>query len=373
MIAVRRADSAKERRDFLAVGRELHEGDPIWTPPLYDDLARTLSPDNPLFQDGRAERELYVAYRGERAVGRVLGHVHHAHNQRHGERAGFFGLLECPDELEVARALVDAVAARHRARGLERLRGPYELTISQCIGAVVSGFDEPASTSQSWNAPHLPRLLAELGFAPVYGAKVFRLDDVAGCDEDALLGDKHRAWLADPRVRVRAWDMTRFDDDLHAAMDLLNQSFAENYGFVPLSEPEVEFFARPMKRLVRPELTVFLELDGEPVSVGMVLPDFNVLVRAMAGELWPFGWAKFLLGSRAVRAGVLQFIATSPALQNKGLMRIVLAELVRRLKAHGFTSLDVTWIGDANAKSQAHMRALGMREKHALTLYERPL
>jgi GNAT superfamily N-acetyltransferase len=273
----------------------------------------------------------------------------------------------------VARALLDAAAERHLARGLTALRGPYDLTISQCIGAVVSGFDEPASTSQSWNAPHVPRLLEALGFEVVYRATVFRLDDVAGCDETTLLGDKHRAWLANAGVRLRGWDMDRFDDDMRTAVGLLNASFAANYGFVPLSPPEVAFFADPMKRLVRPELTVFIELDGEAVGVGMVLPDFNVLIRRMNGRLWPFGWARFLLGSRSLSAAVLQFIATSPAHQNKGLMRIVMAELVRRLKQAGFQTLDATWIGDTNVKSQAQTRALGMREKHRLALYERAI
>src|SRR5262249_35834766 len=156
-------------------------------------------------------------------------------------------------------------------------------TISQCIGAVVSGFDETPTTSQSWNAPHVPRLLTALGFEPAYRATTFRLDDVPGCDADGMLADKHRAWLADPSVRLRGWDMERFDEDLRAAIGLLNASFSTNYGFVPLSDPEVAFFAGPMKRVVRPELTVFLEIAGEPVGVGMALPDFNLLIRRMNG------------------------------------------------------------------------------------------
>jgi hypothetical protein len=128
-----------------------------------------------------------------------------------------------------------------------------------------------------------------------------------------------------------------------------------------------------MRRVVRPELTVFLELAGEPVGVGMLLPDFNVLFRRMRGDLWPTGWATFLLGARGLDAAVGQFIATSPAHQNTGLMRIVLAELIRRLQRARFRSLDATWIGEGNGKSRAQMAALGMREKHRLALYARQL
>jgi GNAT superfamily N-acetyltransferase len=373
MPSIERVVSGRQRRDFLDVADRLHAGDPIYTPPLREDLARSLSDENPLWQSGRGARELYVAYEAGRPVGRVVAHVHHASNQRHGEAAGLFGYLECPDDPAVAGALLDAAADQHRRAGLRELRGPYELTISQCIGAVVGGFDEPASFSQSWNAPHVPRLLAALGFAEAMRMTTFRLDDVELLDPEALVGEKQRAWLADPRVRVRSFDMARFDDDLRAAIDLLNRAFAENYGFVALAPDEVAFMAAPMRRVVRPELTIFIELEGRPVGVGMMLPDFNVAFRRMGGRLWPLGWAQFLLGRGAVDAAIAQFIATDPALQNQGLMRILVAEAVRRLRAAGFRTLDGTWISDKNAPSRAQALAMGMREKHKLALFSRPL
>jgi ribosomal protein S18 acetylase RimI-like enzyme len=270
-------------------------------------------------------------------------------------------------------ALLDAASERHRARGLETLRGPYELTISQCIGAVTAGFDDPAAFSQSWNGPHLAPFLEAYGMKPTYWATTHRLDDVQAVDPDALLGEKQRAWLADPKVRVRAWDMSRFDEDMQAATTLLNTSFASNFGFVPLSEAEIAFLAEPMKRVVRPELTVFLEYDGEPVGVGLSLPDFHILFRRMQGELFPLGWAQFLAGSKQLDAAVIQFLATSPRLQNQGLMRIVVAEILRRLQKAGFRTLDGTWIGDVNPKSLAQAKALGMRDKHRLALFEKRL
>src|SRR6185436_12949913 len=81
-------------RDFLDLSDRWHGHDPIYTPPLRPDLARSLGDDNPLWRDGRGERTLLVAYHDGRPVGRVLAHVHHASNRLHGERAGFFGFLE---------------------------------------------------------------------------------------------------------------------------------------------------------------------------------------------------------------------------------------------------------------------------------------
>ncbi|HVE86016.1 MAG TPA: GNAT family N-acetyltransferase [Myxococcales bacterium] len=362
-----------QRRAFLELPFSLHGDDPIWCPPLLDDLERSLSDKNPLWRDGRGERQLLLATDGGRPVGRVLAHVHHASNAAHGERAGFFGLFDCADDEAVARALVDEAAERHRARGLAELRGPYDLNIRECIGAVVSGFDEPAAFNQSWNAPYVPRLLEACGLKPVMKLATFRLDDVARLDPEAMLEEKHRAWLRDPRVVVRGFERSRFEEDVRAAVALLNESFRTNYGFVPMDSAEVDFMAAPMKRVVRPELTVFIELDGAPVGVGMFLPDFQVLFRRMGGRLFPLGWAKFLVGSRGMDAALAQFIATSPAQQGQGLMRIVMSELVRRMQKEGFRTLDSTWISESNKPSRAQARALGMRVKHELQLYARPL
>ena len=362
------------QREFLGVGSRLHAGDPIYTPPLRQDLARSLSDQNPLWRPGRAERDLFVAYDSSgRPVGRVLGHVNLESNQRHGEAAGLFGYLECGGDRTVGEALLAAVEQRHRARGLRELRGPYELTVAQCIGAVVAGFDEPASFSQSWNGPELPALLEALGFAPMLRMTTFRLDDVELIDPDALIGDKQRGWLARPEVRMRAFDMDRFEQDLGEALRLINESFGSNFGFVPLSPEDVAFMAGPMKRVVRPELTIFLELDGRAVAVGMMLPDFNVLFRRMDGQLWPLGWARFLLGARTLDSAVAQFIAADPALHNQGLFRIVVAEGLRRLRRAGFRTLDGTWIADTNAPSRAQALAMGMREKHRLALFARAI
>lgn len=372
-VTIQEVRTSAQRRAFLELPFSLHAGDPIWSPPLLDDLERSLSDKNPLWRDGRGERQLLLATDGGRPVGRVLAHVHHASNRIHGERAGFFGLLECPDDAEVARALLDAAADLHRTRGLTELRGPYDLNIRESVGVVVEGFDEPASFSQGWNAPHLPRLLEACGMKPVMKLATFRADDVARIDPEKMLEAKHRAWMQDPRVVVRGFRKDRFEEDVRAAVGLLNESFTSNYGFVPMDPVEVDFMAGPMKRVVRPELTVFIELDGVPVGVGMFLPDFQVLFRRMGGRLFPLGWAKFLAGARTLDAALVQFVATSPAHQGLGLMRIVVAELIRRCQAAGFRTLDSTWISESNAPSRAQARALGMRVKHQLQLYARPL
>src|SRR5438128_424609 len=134
MLTVRPATRQIDRRAFHALPFRLYANEPMWTPPLVDDFKRTLSDDNPLWRDGRGERELFVAWRDEVPVGRIVAHVHHASNQRHGESVGLFGHLDCEDDSAVSGALLDAAAVWHQEKRLKKQRGPFELTITQCIG-----------------------------------------------------------------------------------------------------------------------------------------------------------------------------------------------------------------------------------------------
>ena len=369
-LRVQRMRTPAEMAIFLAVPQQLDGGHPMFTPELRQDTRRVLSPANPLWQPDTGAFAAFVAFRGVHPVGRILAHVHHASNRLHQENVGFFGMFACINDEATARALLQAARDYHSSAGRPTLRGPYDLVITQCIGAVSAGHDEPATFSQIWHPPHIAPLLARCGLTSVYQAATFRLDDVAAARPDTWLGPKHRALLARPNVRLRSWDMRHFAADMHLAMRLTNAAFVDNHGFVPLSAADVEFIAAAMRRIARPELTVFVEVGGVAVGVGMFLPDFHVSFRRMGGSLYPLGWLQFMLGARRLDAAVAQFVAVDPAYQNQGLMRVVLAELMRRLQQAGFRSLDTTWVGSNNAGSLASVRAIGMRQKHALVVFE---
>jgi hypothetical protein len=196
----------------------------------------------------------------------------------------------------------------------------------------------------------------------------FRADDMARIDTEAMLEAKHRAWLKDRGWRCAAESLRAASPARRARRGGAAQRVVHgNYGF-PMDPAEVDFAGRADEAGGARADGVH-QLDGAPVGVGMFLPDFQVLFRRMNGRLFPLGWAKFLAGSRSLDAALVQFIATSPAQQGQGLIRIVVAELIRRLQRAGFRTLDSTWISESNAPSRAQARALGMRVKHELQLY----
>jgi len=327
---------------------------------------------NPFFRHGEAEAFLAIDRHGSIAD-RILAHVYHRHSVRHGERAAFFGYFECRDDREAACRLIDAARAFGRERDCEILRGPFNMTAMQEMGTLVAGFDESPAIDETYTAPYYPALLEAAGLSPIFPHTTFRIDDLSEIDLDALLTERHRAWLASGHLRIRPADSREYDREFETLRELLNDSFYDNPYFVLITDAEFDFQIGPYKRLMDPAISLVAELDGVACGFIIAVPDYNVLLRSMRGRMGPRQILSFLRGRSRIRDACLIIMGVQRQLQGKGLIRIMQAELVRALRHRGYTRLTVTWIADQNEKSLATVRALGARPLHGLRLYEGPL
>lgn len=373
-VQVRPARTKADREAWITFPRlHVYARSSPWVPPLDSDLRRMLDTDaNPFFRHGEATPFLAVDDRGE-PVGRVLAHIYHRHNVRHGERAAFFGSFECVDDADVARALIDAARQFGVQHGCTILRGPFNMTAMQEMGILTEGFENSPVVDETYTAPWYPALLAVAGLTPTFPVATFRVDALAKTDPDALLTDRHRALTAGGRLRIRPADMKEYDREIETLRELLNDSFAENPYFVPITGEEFRFQIAPFKRVMDPAISLIAELDGVPVAFCVTLPDFNPLLKRMNGSMGPRALITFLTGKSRVRDAVIIIIGVQRQLQGQGIMRVLQAELVHALRRRHYRTLTITWIADVNDKSRATATALGGRLWHRLTLYEGPI
>ena len=359
---------------WLALPRgEVYPSSSPWVSPLDAELRRMLDyRKNPFFRHGNGAPLLARDGQG-RPVGRALAHVYHRHHVRHGARAAVCGYFECRDDARAARALIDAAAAFGSQHGCTVLRGPFNMTAMQEMGVLTSGFAEPPAVDETYTPSYYPGLLAAAGLRPVFPVTTFRVDDVSRLKHDTLLGERQRALLASGRLRVRSANLRNFTREIEAVRELLNDSFYDNPHFVPITHDEFVFQIGPYKRLMDPAISLVAELDGVPCGFIITVPDFNPLLKQMQGRAGPREILTFLRGRSRIRDAVLIIMGVPRYLQDRGIMRVLLAELVRVLQRRGYRRLTVTWIADVNAKSLATVAALGARPLHRLTLYERPI
>jgi GNAT superfamily N-acetyltransferase len=335
--------------------------------PLKGDLLRMLDPArNPLWLSGNPFR-FWTVHRNGRPVGRILAHLHRQSNDRHGTSRAQFGFFDCPDDRETARLLLAAAEEFARAHGQRELVGNFNLTAMQQCGVMTGGFGRRAFTDMIVNPPHLPRLLEENGFAPFFPMQTFELD-LARAQLPAT-----GAIDASGDFRFAPIERGTFTERMEEARAVLNDGFADNPMFVPLTEAEFRFQAGEMMSILDPRLSSVLLRGDRPVGTVICIPDLNGFLsatRSRIGLTTPFHFLRYRLRRRRA---VIIFYSVVADEQGKGLMGALRARTVTALRDASYEQLGITWIADLNAASLRQMERLGARPLHRLHLFRKKI
>ncbi|WP_230770272.1 GNAT family N-acetyltransferase [Sphingomonas sp. Leaf4] len=333
--------------------------------PLRSDIRRMLDPAaNPLWQAGN-RFTFWTAHRDGRPVGRIVAHVHGQSNERHGTARAQFGFFDCADDDAAAGVLLGAAEAFARDAGQRELIGNFNLTAMQQCGVMTDGYGAPGYTDMVVNPPHVPRLLEAHGFTRCFPMRTFELDL-----RDARI-DGLRVPAADRGFRFAPIEKTSFAARMEEARAVLNDGFADNPMFVPLTADEFRFQAGEMMSILDPRLSSVLLHDDRPVGTIVCIPDLNgflAATRSRIGLTTPFHYLRYRLRRRRA---VIIFYSVVQDHHGQGLMGGMLARTVTALRDAGYERLGITWIADGNAASLRQMEKLGARSLHRLHLFRK--
>lgn len=358
---------------FFQVPFEIYPADGPYVTPMRSDLERYLDPArNPLMRDGGGRLTYFTALRDGRPVGRLTAHTHPASNARHNLNRCQFGYFDCEDDVETARVLFDAAEAFARQQGCDELVGAFNLTAMQQAGVLTGGFEHAPYTDMVWGAPHLPGLLEACGYAPFFPMSTFEFD-VGPNTADAILGERQKAVLADPDWTWKPINRAEFKARFEEARQCLNDGFADNPMFVPLSPAEFDFQAGEMMWIVDPRIACVAHYKGQPAGVIICIPDLNPFQKATRGRIGLMTVFHFLRARLRRRRAVIIFYSVKQALHGQGLNGAMLHRVVTALHAAGYRRCGGTWISDENAASLRQIEKLGGRSLHRLHLFRKPL
>jgi hypothetical protein len=289
-VVVRPVQTRRDRQAFLRLPWKIYAGDPCWVPPLLAERREHIGPKSPFREYGEAE--FFLAFRGGEPVGRVSAHTNRAHNERYGDRVGFFGFFEAIDDPEVATALLGAAEDWLRARGRDTARGPMSFTINDEIGVLVEGFDRPPSLMMGHSPLYYGPLLEGAGYAKAKDVLAWWYDSAVEIPKMARrISDLVQTY---DNVVVRPVDKKHLDRDVRIVMDIFNDAWKDNWGYVPLTEREIRKMAQEFKLILEPELALIAEVNGEPAAISIAIPNIFEFVRDLDGKLFPLGLPKLL-------------------------------------------------------------------------------
>lgn len=362
--------SKAELKRFIRLPARLYAADPHFVPPLEMERLDALTKSkNPYFE--HAEAQFFLAVRDGRDVGRISAQFDRLTKDAD---LGHFGLLAAEDDAAVFAALLAAAEGWLRGHGKQRVQGPFNLSINEETGLLIEGFDSPPVIFM----PHDP---------PYAGGQVERQGYAKAKDVIAYMHDLRELPIAAKRViqrykpggmRVRHLDFSRYEAEFDVIREIFNDAWSKNWGFVPFTEAEFKHLAKGLKPFLDPKLGAIVEVDGQAVGFGILLPNLNEAIRDFRGSLLPFNWLKLILrlkrgldSARVPLMGVRRSYAGGLA---GGLVPFLIMDSMRtRAVERAFKQIELSWILEDNLPMRRILESLGASAYKTYRVYEKRL
>lgn len=328
---------------------------------------------NPFFEHGEAD--YFLAERRGRVVGRIAAVANRLHNEVHQDKVGFFGFFESVYDHDVADALFRAASDWLKGRGLETMRGPASFSTNDECGLLIRGYDTPPTLMMPYNPPYYERLMTAAGFRKAKDLLVYR-----GGYEPLYMPVPERlargTELLTKRMglSLRPFNMADFRGEVERIKRLYNRCWEQNWGFIPMTDHEIDHLAEQFKPVVVPDLVPFVELNGEPIGFCLTLPDLNqVFRRHRSGRLTPTLLADLLysLKRKRIRRVRILLLGVVPEYRGKGVDAVLYHWIWTKAKALGITWGEAGWILEDNAAMNAGLEKMEFTVYKTYRLYDR--
>ena len=373
-IQIREVKSAKDLKRFITFPWRIYRNDPNWVPPLIREEKKLLTPGkNPFWN--HAERALFIAVKNGAAVGRIAAIKDHTFIDYHREATGYFGFFESVNEPPVAAKLFSVVQNWLKKRGLKKMIGPLNPSTNAICGFLLQGFDFPPKFMMPYTPPYYLNLAEASGLVKAKDLLAYRIPvpDKMNPRLEKLAGILKKKGLS-----IRNVDMKNFKSELELVRKIYNAAWADNWGFVPLTEAEVAQIAEEFKLIVDPDLCMIAEYEGEPAAMALALPNINEAFRDLDGRLLPTGWAKLLyrLKVKPVRTFRLIVLGIREKFRGTklGALSVQLyAEIHDRAYEAGYQEAEASWTLADNDAINDGMEFMGADQYKTYRVFEKEL
>jgi len=362
---------------FCRLPRQIYKGWKGFAPPL-DAERWTLHAAklNPHFKE--VDWQAWIARKNGKPVGRIFAQIYKpAFPTPVGASKAQFGAFAAIDDPAVVAALTQTAEKWLRDRGAATIYGPLTPSIWGEPGLLVEGFDAAPMVSVPWNPPYLVAALENLGYVKARDLISYRYD-ASERDWGAQPGILARPEWRD-RLKIRMIDLKKLGDEAKIIIDIFNDSWSDNWGFVPLAHEEFMAAADGLKLIMPPEGGFIIELDGTPQAFGIVLPNLHEITADLDGRLFPLGLPRLVsrIRNHKFTSGRLCLFGIRRALQRKaagGAVILAFIEEVRkRSRDSSITHVEFGWVLENNMGMRRPIELAGAKIDKIHRIYEKNL
>lgn len=378
---IRPIESKRDRKAFVDLPFRLYADDPNWVPPLKGEALGLITPEkNGWFSHAKAQ--LFLAERDGRVVGRISAHIDTLAltmpaEQGFGPGVGQWGLFDAEDAATAAQ-LIATAEDWLRSQGMTRALGPISMSIWEEPGLLIEGYDHPPTIMMGHAKPAYRGWIEGAGYEPVKQLMTYEVDVTRMFPP--IVQRIIKSGENNPRIVIREVDKTKFEQEAAIILGILNDAWSDNWGFVPLTEPEIKDVGVKLKPIVFNDLIRIAEVDGKPAAFMITLPDLNEPIKPLNGKLFPFGWAKLLWWlrkpkARTVRVPLMGVVKELQSSRMASQLAFMMIEYIRRasVENYGATRAEIGWILDDNQGMRSIAETIESRMNKVYQVYGKTL
>ena len=366
---IKEIHNATELNAFIDFPFELYKEDPYWVGELKADTRKLLDPQNDFWRT--ASRALFMAYEGEKPLGRIMALVNRAHNEYHKENIGFFGFFDVVNDEKVSTALLSAAENWLKAQGVSAMRGPANPSSNHVYGLLVDSFDSMPSIMMPYNYAYYAELLEKAGLTKIKDLLAFhrtRNDQFS----ERFLKVCARCERA-KGITLRRLNLKKIDEEAEIIRNIYNKAWAENWGFVPLTKQGMADIVKELKSIIRLEGTCVIEENGVAAGFYICIPNMNHVLKILKGSLTnPWRVMKALWVWKHIKDARLIMLGVLPEFRKRGLDLI----LIKHIVTHGVAVWDeaeLSWVLEDNAGMIRGIEECGCHPSKRYRVYEKKI
>lgn len=376
-IQIEKVETKKQLRQFVKTPWKVYENDPNWVPWLYfERLDFFNKKKNPFFE--HAEADYFLARRDGEVAGVIAAILNHRHNEFQQENVAHFGVFEVLEDREAALALLETAEKWARRRGTERILGPMSLSTNDECGTLIEGFGLPPTVLTTYNPPYYVDFLAQAGYAKAMDLLAWHstvdnvLNNLPAKVERIVNRVRDRYQLTIRPINMRDWD-----GEIAHIKRIYNSAWERNWGFVPMTDAEIEHLAQNLKMILDPELVFMVEKDGQAVGFSITLPDVNQPLRRIRPGPSLIGsyLAAARLYLRRYDTDLVRVLALGVVdkYRARGVDALLYYETARAAARRGYERTEASWILETNDMMNRPIQMLGGEVYKKYRIYEKEL
>jgi GNAT superfamily N-acetyltransferase len=380
-LIIRPVETKKDRKIFIDLPFRLYADDPHWVPPLKSEALGLITPEkNGWFSHAKAQ--LFLAEEDGRVVGRISAHIDTLAltmppEQGFGPGVGQWGLMEA-ERQDIFQALLARAEEWLREQGMTRALGPISMSIWEEPGLLIDGYDHPPTIMMGHAKREYRGWIEWANYRPIKQLMTYEVDVTK--QFPPIVQRIIKSGEKNARITVRNVDKSKFEEEAAIILAILNDAWRDNWGFVPLTPPEIKDVGVKLKPIVFNDLIRIAELDGKPVAFMITLPDLNEAIKPLNGSLLPFGWIKLLWWLRkpkvrTVRVPLMGVVKELQASRMASQLAFMMIEYIRRASVEHYDAkrAEIGWILDDNQGMRSIAETIESRVNKVYQVYERTL